>query len=122
MGFQRPGSRSQHAFGVTFDGPKSKAAATENKDNEPSIPSRANAQLPVARCRRELLYLVEQHATVVVLGDTGSGKTTQIPQFLHEAGELGHNASRHYQHQLIVAVAGGLSSDKVFLCVLQLLP
>ncbi|KAJ9517335.1 hypothetical protein QJQ45_016702 [Haematococcus lacustris] len=113
MGFQRPGSRSQHAFGVTFDGPKSKAAAKENKDDEPSILSRANAQLPVARCcslfqtllkcvpcwhmpmmlrnggsrcRRELLYLVEQHATVIVLGDTGSGKTTQIPQFLHEAG------------------------------------
>jgi len=40
----------------------------------------------VAKYRRELLYLVETHATVVVLGETGSGKTTQIPQFLDEAG------------------------------------
>jgi Zn-dependent alcohol dehydrogenase len=36
--------------------------------------------------RRELLYLVERHATVIVVGETGCGKTTQIPRFLHEAG------------------------------------
>lgn len=44
-------------------------------------------RLPVARYRRHLLYLVESHATVIVLGETGSGKTTQIPQYLDEAGE-----------------------------------
>lgn len=44
-------------------------------------------RLPVAKYRRHLLYLVETHATVIVLGETGSGKTTQIPQYLHEAGE-----------------------------------
>jgi len=37
-------------------------------------------------CRRELLYLVERHAVTVVVGETGSGKTTQIPQYLLEAG------------------------------------
>ena len=36
--------------------------------------------------RKNILYLVEQHATTVIVGETGSGKTTQIPQFLHEAG------------------------------------
>lgn len=42
--------------------------------------------MPAESVRRELLYLVENHATVVVVGDTGCGKTTQIPRFLHEAG------------------------------------
>lgn len=34
----------------------------------------------------QILYLVENHSTVVIVGETGCGKTTQIPQFLHEAG------------------------------------
>lgn len=30
--------------------------------------------------RAAILYLVENHATTIVVGETGSGKTTQIPQ------------------------------------------
>jgi len=33
-----------------------------------------------------LLYLVEKYRVVIVVGHTGSGKTTQIPQYLLEAG------------------------------------
>lgn len=29
---------------------------------------------------------MEKYQTVVIVGSTGSGKTTQIPQYLHEAG------------------------------------
>lgn len=36
--------------------------------------------------RTEILYLVEHHATTILVGETGSGKTTQVPQYLHEAG------------------------------------
>ncbi|PKI82594.1 hypothetical protein MVES_003418 [Malassezia vespertilionis] len=44
------------------------------------------SRLPVAKHRNALLYLVEQHGVVIVVGHTGSGKTTQIPQYLLEAG------------------------------------
>lgn len=37
-------------------------------------------RLPVYKYRRAILYLVETHATTIVVGETGSGKTTQIPQ------------------------------------------
>lgn len=30
--------------------------------------------------RTAILYLVETHATTIIVGETGSGKTTQIPQ------------------------------------------
>ena len=43
-------------------------------------------QLPVYKQRENLLYLVENHGTTVVVGETGSGKTTQIPQLLVDAG------------------------------------
>jgi HrpA-like RNA helicase len=44
-------------------------------------------RLPIYAHRSEILYLVEHHATTVIVGETGSGKTTQIPQYLIEAGE-----------------------------------
>ncbi|GER32868.1 RNA helicase family protein, partial [Striga asiatica] len=43
-------------------------------------------RLPVYKYRTAILYLVETRATTIVVGETGSGKTTQIPQYLKEAG------------------------------------
>eukprot|EP00877_Chromochloris_zofingiensis_P014727 jgi/Chrzof1/9508/Cz04g05220.t1 len=44
--------------------------------------------LPMWSARDQLLQLIKSHHTLIVVGETGSGKTTQIPQFLHEAGLL----------------------------------
>ncbi|KAJ9677525.1 hypothetical protein PVL29_022492 [Vitis rotundifolia] len=42
--------------------------------------------LPIYPYRDELLKAVDEHQILVIVGETGSGKTTQIPQYLHEAG------------------------------------
>lgn len=42
--------------------------------------------LPVFSYRDELLQAVEDYQTIIIVGETGSGKTTQIPQYLAEAG------------------------------------
>ncbi|KAI5330170.1 hypothetical protein L3X38_029568 [Prunus dulcis] len=42
--------------------------------------------LPIYTYRDQLLEAVENHQVLVIVGETGSGKTTQIPQYLHEAG------------------------------------
>ncbi|KAK3018412.1 hypothetical protein RJ639_003433 [Escallonia herrerae] len=42
--------------------------------------------LPVYPYRDALLQAVHDHQVLVIVGETGSGKTTQIPQYLHEGG------------------------------------
>jgi pre-mRNA-splicing factor ATP-dependent RNA helicase DHX16 len=42
--------------------------------------------LPMFAYREELLKAVEEHQIIIIVGETGSGKTTQIPQYLYEAG------------------------------------
>ncbi|KAF2261344.1 P-loop containing nucleoside triphosphate hydrolase protein [Lojkania enalia] len=44
------------------------------------------ALLPIAQLKDALLYAIETYPLTVIIGDTGSGKTTQIPQFLFQAG------------------------------------
>ena len=42
--------------------------------------------LPIANHRTQMLYALEHHSVIVVVGETGSGKSTQIPQYLYENG------------------------------------
>lgn len=43
-------------------------------------------ELPAYKAKDELLSLIRENQVVIVVGETGSGKTTQIPQILKEAG------------------------------------
>lgn len=88
--FKRPGSVQKSAFGVNFSNKGGTQQQQQQAEQQQPPAKRARTehqqQLPAEQVRRELLYLVENHATVVVVGETGCGKTTQIPRFLHEAG------------------------------------
>src|SRR5436190_2728218 len=57
-------------------------------------------ELPVSEHRDELLAAVREHQVVVVAGETGSGKTTQLPKLCLE---LGRTASAHTQPRRIAA-------------------
>ncbi|KAI1790692.1 pre-mRNA splicing factor [Ganoderma leucocontextum] len=46
----------------------------------------ARERLPIYQHRENLLHAVERHGVVILVGETGSGKTTQLPQFLYEFG------------------------------------
>ncbi|KAH0619085.1 hypothetical protein JD844_018733 [Phrynosoma platyrhinos] len=52
-------------------------------------------KLPVFKLRNHILYLVENYQTLVIVGETGCGKSTQIPQIAGRVAEergalLGH--------------------------------
>ena len=42
--------------------------------------------LPMYQFRDEIIKAVHEHQVLIIVGETGSGKTTQLPQYLHEAG------------------------------------
>lgn len=44
------------------------------------------SRLPIAKHRDAILYSVETSPVTIIVGQTGCGKTTQIPQYLLEAG------------------------------------
>src|SRR3712207_544244 len=57
-------------------------------------------ELPVAEHRDELMAAIRDHQVVVVAGETGSGKTTQIPKMCLE---LGRTAVAHTQPRRLAA-------------------
>ena len=46
---------------------------------------RQRQDLPIYSARQALIAEIRQQQNIIVVGETGSGKTTQIPQFLYEA-------------------------------------
>ncbi|XP_050312821.1 probable ATP-dependent RNA helicase DHX35 [Anthonomus grandis grandis] len=57
---------------------------TYNKYISQSIQTQRQ-RLPIFQNRNHILYLLEKYQTLVLVGETGSGKSTQIPQYLVEA-------------------------------------
>src|SRR5215468_3617406 len=57
------------------------------------------AELPVSQRRDEIAEVIRDHQVVVIAGETGSGKTTQIPKICLELGrgvdgQIGHTQPR----------------------------
>jgi pre-mRNA-splicing factor ATP-dependent RNA helicase DHX16 len=44
------------------------------------------SHFPIYQFRDDILAAVKEHQVLIVVAETGSGKTTQLPQYLHEAG------------------------------------
>ena len=76
---------------------KSRAAVVVRKNGLPQ-PKFAD-ELPVNERRNEIAALIEKHQLIIVCGETGSGKTTQIPKICLELGRgttglIGHTQPR----------------------------
>lgn len=66
------------------------------------------AELPISRRRDEIVEAVSAHPVVIVSGDTGSGKSTQLPKMCLDAGLgvegwIGHTQPRRLAARTIAA-------------------
>ena len=52
--------------------------------------SRFRKGLPIYKHRNEILTHVKKHPITIISGDTGSGKSTQLPQYLFESALNGN--------------------------------
>lgn len=51
-------------------------------------------KLPIYAEEQQIMEAIEENDIIIICGETGSGKTTQIPQFLYEAG-YSSNMEKH---------------------------
>ncbi|KLJ10030.1 adenosinetriphosphatase [Blastomyces silverae] len=75
-GDRKPLTKEQLLFQQKLDAAEQKAASIEE----------TRKSLPIYRFKEEIIQAVAEHQIIIIVGETGSGKTTQIPQYLHEAG------------------------------------
>ncbi|XP_004561717.2 ATP-dependent RNA helicase DHX33 [Maylandia zebra] len=71
-------------------------------------------QLPIYQAKPQLLSQLRQLHGAVLIGETGSGKTTQIPQYLYEAGigRLGMIAITQPRRVAAISLAGRVAEEK----------
>lgn len=72
---------------ITLDGTKKEKAepVISEKEKKRMDLKETKESLPVYPFRNDLIAAIREHQVLIVEGETGSGKTTQIPQYLHEA-------------------------------------
>ncbi|XP_069740999.1 ATP-dependent RNA helicase DHX33 [Narcine bancroftii] len=62
-------------------------------------------ELPIYRARAKLIGQLRYLDTAIIIGETGSGKTTQIPQFLYEACIGGYGVIGITQPRRVAAIS-----------------
>ncbi|MCJ1273457.1 hypothetical protein MMC21_001248 [Puttea exsequens] len=72
----KPLSKEQKALQEQLKAAEAKASSIDD----------TRKSLPIYTFRDDLLKAIGEYQVLIIVGETGSGKTTQIPQYLHEAG------------------------------------
>ncbi|MCX6470959.1 MAG: ATP-dependent RNA helicase HrpA [Corynebacteriales bacterium] len=93
--------RSRHRLAGSIDAARGRLARRKTLVPELSYPD----ELPISGAREEIAAAIAAHQVVVVAGETGSGKTTQLPKICLGLGRGVRGAIGHTQPRRIAARA-----------------
>ena len=89
------------------------ASAAKVEARRQSVPRiRYDDSLPIAAKRDEIKAALEKHQVLVIAGETGSGKTTQLPKICLEIGRGVHGLIGHTQPRRLAARASPPASPR----------
>ncbi|KAJ2142415.1 Pre-mRNA-splicing factor ATP-dependent RNA helicase PRP16, partial [Coemansia sp. RSA 678] len=100
-----------NVMGVEKDEGEEPQVTTEQAEPEPVEPARKWTMreqrefLPAFACRDDLLRVISDNQVTVIVGETGSGKTTQLAQYMHEAGYTRHGMIGCTQPRRVAAMS-----------------
>ncbi|KAM9320099.1 putative ATP-dependent RNA helicase DHX40 [Gastrophryne carolinensis] len=77
-------------LGTRAEGQNSEMESKGKASKGDRRPDTYQPRLPIERCKDKVVQAARDNAFFIVTGDTGSGKTTQLPQYLHKAGFSKH--------------------------------
>jgi ATP-dependent helicase HrpA len=105
----QPTSQLEERLAATLAAAEARVAARRATTYTLSYPE----ALPISAARQEILAALSTNRVIVVCGDTGSGKTTQLPKLCLEAGRgvlgmVGHTQPRRIAAQ---SVANRIASE-----------
>ncbi|MEV4334685.1 ATP-dependent RNA helicase HrpA [Streptomyces sp. NPDC049597] len=98
---RKPEARQAVLDEIAADAEKSAARTARRAERVPEITY--PEQLPVSQKKDEILQAIRDHQVVIVAGETGSGKTTQIPKICLELGRGVRGMIGHTQPRRIAA-------------------
>ncbi|WP_432248919.1 ATP-dependent RNA helicase HrpA [Streptomyces sanyensis] len=98
---RKPEARQAVLAEIAAEAEKSAARTARRAERMPEITY--PEQLPVSQRKDEILTAIRDHQVVIVAGETGSGKTTQIPKICLELGRGVRGMIGHTQPRRIAA-------------------
>lgn len=92
---RRSGQHSRHrpVDPASLRGAWGSARAAREAHSEYRRVMEGRTSLPAWVARNEVVHALKNHRVVIVCGETGCGKSTQVPQFLLDSEELGPTAN-----------------------------
>jgi ATP-dependent helicase HrpA len=108
-------ARQKALAGIEADVAAAEQRVRSRRENVPKV--RYPAELPVSQRADDLAQAIRENQVVIVAGETGSGKTTQLPKICLDIGRGVHGMIGHTQPRRIAArtvaerIAGELGTE-----------